>query len=275
MTEPPLESWQDAIESFIRSREISFIQRVVVLRETGSTQEAARAAAGNSGGTLVIADRQTAGRGRLGRVWIQGSAPDDSLHSAPDRGLGLATTIALVGSDLSPPRLSMVAGLAAHGACAPAIAESCVLGLRWPNDVVEREGEQRKVAGILVEKQGKVVLVGFGINVRHDADDFPATLAGRAVSLRQLGSADSRLDVLLRLIAEMQKALRMSAELISAKWSALDILVGSRRTMIQAGKRYEGLVRSIQPTSHIEIETKEGIVQLPSLTTALVHDEHA
>lgn len=273
MTEPPLESWQDAIESFLRSREISFIQRVVVLRETGSTQEAARAAAGNSGGTLVVADRQTAGRGRLGRVWIQGSAPDESRHANTEHGLGLAATIALGDSDLSPPRLSMIAGLAAHAACAQALSERSALGLRWPNDVVEQRGEQRKVAGVLIERHGRITLVGVGINVLHEEDDFPGTLARRAVSLRQLGSSCSRLEVLLGLLGELDRALRMSPEIIGSKWSSLDILVGSRRTMIQAGKRYEGLVRSIQPSSHIEIETKEGIVRLPSLTTALVHDE--
>lgn len=274
MTEPPLESWQDAIESFLRSRQITFIQRVMVLRETGSTQEAARAAAQPSGGTLVVADHQTAGRGRLGRVWIQGTSSDPRASSrTPSRGLGVAATIALADAELSPPRLSLAAGLAAHGACAPSLPKAGTLGLRWPNDVVERHGDQRKIAGVLVENVGRLTLIGVGINVLHEEEDFPGALSKRAVSLRQLGSLESRLDVLLRLLGEFQRAMQTPPEIVSAKWSTLDILVGSRRTMIQAGRRYEGLVRSIQPTSHIEIETKEGVVQLPSLTTALVHDE--
>lgn len=272
MPESPLESWQDAIEVFLRTRSMNFIQRVMVLRETGSTQEAARAAAGNVP-TLVVADHQTAGRGRLGRVWIQGTSADPRDPSKAAHGLGIAATIALPETDLSPSRLSLAAGLAAHGACAPALPKNNVLGLRWPNDVVERSGAQRKVAGVLVEAVGKLTLIGIGINVLHDEDDFPGALASRAVSLRQLGSGESRLEVLLRLLGEFHRAMLAGPELVSAKWSALDILVGSRRTMIQAGRRYEGLVKSIQPTSHIEIETKEGIVQLPSLTTALVHDE--
>ncbi|MBX3381135.1 MAG: hypothetical protein KF805_13660 [Phycisphaeraceae bacterium] len=272
MKEPPLESWQDAIEAFLRSRQITFIQRVMVVRETGSTQEAARAAA-QPGGTLVVADHQTAGRGRLGRVWIQGTSSDPRESPLASHGLGVAATIALTDSQLSPPRLSLAAGLAAHGACAPSLPKAGLLGLRWPNDVVERDGAQRKVAGVLVETVGKLTLIGFGINVLHDEDDFPGALSRRAVSLRQLGSSETRLDVLLRLLGEFHRAMQTPPEIVSAKWSALDILVGSRRTMIQAGRRYEGLVRSIQPTSHIEIETKEGIVQLPSLTTALVHDE--
>lgn len=273
MTEPPIESWQDAIETFLRSRQITFIQRVMVLRETGSTQEAARAAAQPVGGTLVVADHQTAGRGRLGRVWIQGTSSEPGAPASAAHGLGIAATIALGDTGLSPSRLSLAGGLAAHGACAPAILEQGVLGLRWPNDVVERSGAQRKVAGVLVETVGKLTLIGFGINVLHDEDDFPGTLAKRAVSLRQLGSSESRLNVLLRLLGEFHRAMQTPPEVVSAKWSTLDILVGSRRTMIQAGRKYEGLVRSIQPTSHIEIETKEGIVQLPSLTTALVHEE--
>lgn len=273
MTEPPLESWQDAIEAFLRSRQITFIQRVMVLRETASTQEAARASAQSTGGTLVVADQQTAGRGRLGRVWIQGTSSDPRESQKASRGLGVAATIAMTDADLSPPRLSLAAGLAAHGACAPSLPKAGVLGLRWPNDVVERHGDQRKVAGVLVENVGKLTLVGVGINVLHEEDDFPGALADRAVSLRQLGSSESRLEVLLRFLGEFQRAMQTPPEIVSTKWSTLDILVGSRRTMIQAGRRYEGLVKSIQPTSHIEIETKEGVVQLPSLTTALVHDE--
>ncbi|MGH7243945.1 MAG: biotin--[acetyl-CoA-carboxylase] ligase [Phycisphaerales bacterium] len=273
MTETPIESWQDAIEAFLRSRHITFIQRVMILRETASTQEAARAAAGSSGGTLVVADHQTAGRGRLGRVWIQGVSSDPTESPLASRGLGVAATIALPETDLSPPRLSLAAGLAAHGACAPALPKGATLGLRWPNDVVERNGHQRKIAGVLVETVGKLTLIGVGINVLHEDDDFPGALSRRAVSLRQLGSTESRLEILLRLLGEFQRAMQTPAEIVSTKWSTLDILVGSRRTMIQAGRRYEGLVKSIQPTSHIEIETKDGVVQLPSLTTALVHDE--
>lgn len=269
MAEPRLETWQDAIEEFLRSHKITCIQKAIVLRETASTQEAAARAAGSQS-VLVVADRQTAGRGRLGRPWIQGNASEGAQQA---HGLGIAATFALHESDISPPRLSLAAGLAAHGACAPALPKSNVLGLRWPNDVVERSGQQRKVAGVLVETSGKHALVGIGINVLHEEDDFPGSLSERAASLHQLGSRESRLDVLLRLIGELERTLHAASEVITAKWSTLDILVGSKRTMIQAGRRYEGTVRSIQPTSHIELETTDGIVQLPSLTTALVHDE--
>lgn len=271
MAEPKLETWQDAIEEFLRSHKITCIQKAIVLRETASTQEAAARAAGSQS-VLVVADRQTAGRGRLGRPWIQGNAAQADA-AVPMHGLGIAATFALHDSDISPPRLSLAAGLAAHGASAPSIPKSNVLGLRWPNDVVERSGQQRKVAGVLVETSGKHALVGIGINVLHEEDDFPGSLSERAVSLHQLGSRESRLDVLLRLIGELERTLHAASEVITAKWSTLDILVGSKRTMIQAGRRYEGTVRSIQPTSHIELETTDGIVQLPSLTTALVHDE--
>ncbi|MBS0192337.1 MAG: biotin--[acetyl-CoA-carboxylase] ligase [Phycisphaerales bacterium] len=264
--EASIESWQDAIESALKSSGVELVQKVLVLRETASTQEAASRAAGSTP-TLVVADRQTAGRGRLGRPWIQGSSESDS-------GLGIAATFALPGCQVPPPRLSLAAGLAAHEACARSLGSRDVLGLRWPNDVVERGGAQRKVAGVLVEAVGPLILVGIGINVLHEQDDFPGSLAERAVSLRQLGSRCSRLSVLLALIGELDRALRASPEEITTRWSALDTLVGSRRTLIQAGRRYQGTVRSIQPSSHIELETSEGVVQLPSLTTSLVHDEN-
>ncbi len=274
--EPSIESWQDSIENLLRTQKVSFIRRVMVVRETNSTQEAAGKAVNgpNPQSTLVVADRQTAGRGRLGRPWIQGSTePSRSSPHIVPRGLGIAATFALVNFEMSPERISLAAGLAACSACAASIPTPAALGLRWPNDVVERAGVQRKLSGVLVEKVGKAMLVGVGINVLHEVEDFPDTLAERAVSLHQLGSTDTRLAVLLRLIAELDRTLRTPAEKLAAEWSALDILVGSKRTLIHAGHRHEGIILSIQPTSHIELKTDEGIMQLPSQTTGLVHEQ--
>ncbi|MBS0186484.1 MAG: biotin--[acetyl-CoA-carboxylase] ligase [Planctomycetes bacterium] len=269
MNEPPVESWQDTLDAFLRERKITFVRRAMVYRETSSTQEVAKTVPSHP--TLVVADRQTAGRGRLGRPWVQGNAPAGS--SSPGPGLGIAVTFALPDCSIPPPKLSLAAGLAAHAACAQAIPDASILGLRWPNDVVERRSAQRKLAGVLVETTARGALVGIGINVFHEPDDFPGSLSQRAVSLRQLGSGEHRLRVLMRLVEQLERTLAAPAEEITRAWSQLDILVGSRRTMIHAGRRYEGTVRAIQPSSHIELETGEGLVQLPSLTTSLVHEE--
>ncbi len=141
--------------------------RIHYFDEIDSTQEAARelAASGADQGTLVIAEQQTAGRGRMGRTW----------HSPS--GVNLYTTIILRPpiplADV--PRMSLVAGVAAAEALereAPGI-----VALKWPNDVWLRG---RKAGGIIAEavtdarQNLDCVLLGIGININLAADDIPA-----------------------------------------------------------------------------------------------------
>jgi BirA family biotin operon repressor/biotin-[acetyl-CoA-carboxylase] ligase len=275
--ETPIEMWQDAVEAVLRQERLALVRRVMVLAETESTQDAALRASADGVSSLVVADRQTGGRGRLGRQWVQGEAPDEGPKQKAARGLGVAATFALVKRDVPPARLSIAAGLAACRACevvvGAGVGPSAGLGLRWPNDVVERGGGQRKLAGVLVETKGETALVGIGINVGHEAEDFPAVLGGRAASTAMLGSATTRLDVLIELVRQFDQALGMDPESLAAEWSRRDILVGSRRTFEHAGHRYEGTVQGVQPTSHIDLVTEDGRrVQLPALTTSLVHE---
>jgi len=273
--ETPIEMWQDAIERVIREERLALVRRVMVLAETESTQDAALRASADGVSSLVVADRQTGGRGRLGRQWVQGEAADEGQKQKATRGLGVAATFALVKRDVPPARLSIAAGLAACRACEVAVGtgQGVRLGLRWPNDVVERDAGQRKLAGVLVETKVETALVGIGINVRHEAEDFPAVLGGRAASTSMLGSAATRLDVLIELVRQFDRALGMDPDSLAAEWSRRDILVGSRRTFEHAGHRYEGTVQGVQPTSHIDLVTEDGRrVQLPALTTSLVHE---
>ena len=120
-----------------------------------------RAAAGLEPGAIVLADEQTAGQGRHGRLW----------HS--EAGAGIYCSAVLKPA----PVLTLALGLAA----AEAIAQSCGVpcDLRWPNDVM---AGGKKVAGILVQLVDGAAIAGIGINVNQTA--FPAELAEEATSLR-------------------------------------------------------------------------------------------
>jgi BirA family transcriptional regulator, biotin operon repressor / biotin---[acetyl-CoA-carboxylase] ligase len=133
------------------------------------------AAAGAPEGATVLAEEQTAGRGRLGRSWV--APPGSSL---------------LLSVVLRPPlpRESVwltvaAAGVALADAVEAVAAGPVPVGLKWPNDL---EVDGRKVAGLLAEAQlqgerpGWVVL-GMGVNVGQRPEDFPAELADRATSL--------------------------------------------------------------------------------------------
>jgi BirA family transcriptional regulator, biotin operon repressor / biotin---[acetyl-CoA-carboxylase] ligase len=145
--------------------------RIVRLDFVDSTNaEALRLArAGERGPLWVVADEQSAGRGRRGMAWVSSAG---NLHAT------------LMLTDPAPPaaapQLGFVAGLALHDAAiaaAPALAPR--LALKWPNDLL---CAGRKIAGILVEGEGDpvTVAVGIGVNCRHhpDATEFPATDLG-------------------------------------------------------------------------------------------------
>ena len=173
MIPPPFDIAPETIRAGLRSRVIGRLLEVV--GEIGSTNDRAMAAGheGASEGLCVLADRQTAGRGRQGRTWV----------SAP--GLGLYTSVLLrpKATPSSLPLLTLVAGLAV----ADAIQEVADLPprLKWPNDVLL---DGRKVAGILAEvatsgAEVSHVVVGIGINVNHGAGDFPPVLRETATSV--------------------------------------------------------------------------------------------
>jgi len=164
--------------------------RISRLAETTSTNTVAldAGAAGEPEGYVVVADHQTAGRGRMGRTWV--AAPGTAL---------------LVSILLRPPAASAHLSVSAV-ACAAAAACERVAGvspaLKWPNDLVAGD---RKLAGVLAETAGNVacVVVGLGLNV-HVPPDRPVSLAGLAVDLDELaGRRVARAEVLDALLMEL------------------------------------------------------------------------
>lgn len=162
----------------------------------GSTNSvASRHAIKNSPeGTIIIAGRQTAGRGRLGRSWI----------SPPKVGIYLSTILRPAIAAAQAPGLSLVAALSVAEAIRHYPGLSAMI--KWPNDVLVNG---KKVAGVLTELTAELdrvnfVIIGIGINVNHEPNYFPAELADKATSLRiEQGCTVNRVkllqEVLLRL----------------------------------------------------------------------------
>ena len=129
---------------------------------TGSTNAdlAARLAAGEfvPEGFWLVADRQNAGRGRLGRVWNDGAG----------NFMG-STVVSLTAHQPAPGSLALVAGLAVQAAVVPLVPPPLVPLLKWPNDVLVGPA---KLAGILLERVGDAVVVGIGVNLAQ-APDLP------------------------------------------------------------------------------------------------------
>lgn len=151
---------------------------IATLAEIPSTNAALLARLGGgellNEGDWLVADRQTAGRGRAGRSWSDGFG----------NFMG-STVVQLRGADPLPQTLALVAGLAAHQAVlalAPGLSD---LRLKWPNDLLV---DDAKLAGILLERHANAVVVGIGVNLAQ-APDVPDR---KTASLSGLGYAIAR-----------------------------------------------------------------------------------
>ena len=133
--------------------------RILVFPRLDSTNTTALRIGGD--GTVVLADTQTAGRGRQGRSW----------HSAPGKGVYVTVTVRgpLDG-------LPFAAALAVRDALRPYVAPQ----IKWPNDLLL---DGRKISGILVEHRERISAVGIGVNVNQEPADFPAELRDSAASV--------------------------------------------------------------------------------------------
>jgi BirA family biotin operon repressor/biotin-[acetyl-CoA-carboxylase] ligase len=184
-----------------------FAGRVRYLAAVSSTNEiaAALAAAGADEGTTIVADTQSCGRGRRGRVW----------SSPPGAGL----YVSIVARPRLPGDLLSVFTLAAAVALAEAVRISTTLAveIKWPNDLVVG---RRKLGGILAEGAGQVpqyVILGFGINVRSGG--HPADVASRATSIEsELGKTIDRGALLGECLARLAERY---ADLLGGRFDAI------------------------------------------------------
>jgi BirA family biotin operon repressor/biotin-[acetyl-CoA-carboxylase] ligase len=249
----PLVEWPDAIEAVL-ARSCTALARAVVVRETASTQDHARDS-GAPAGTVVTAWRQTAGRGRLGRTWVD---------TAED---GVAATFVL--PDLPPESLAVRSAVAAAMAIAGFVPGRAV-GIKWPNDVI---ADGMKLAGVLVERAEGRTYVGIGINVGQRA--FPPELAPHATSLALLGHAVDRLDVLRELVRSVDAVLSRDEEEVYRTYAALDRLTGRGCTFLTPSGPVHGIVRQVDPRRGLCVETAHGDVFLPAATTSVAPPEGA
>lgn len=199
----------DQIEDGLPTEAGRIGRRVAVWNRVTSTNDlAARAARSTAnGGLVVLAEEQSAGRGRRGRAW-----------SAPPRSSVLMSVLVFPAGAMAEP-----AWLTALGAVAAAEVVSEWTGLpaqiKWPNDV--RVG-RKKVAGVLVER-GAGSVVGIGLNANLAPDDFPADLRAASASVRTLAGvpvdrSELARALILRLDARYEEARREGVGRLAAPW---------------------------------------------------------
>lgn len=232
-----------------------FGKKVYSYRKVGSTNLLGFRLAENEAeeGTVIVADEQSKGKGRMGRSW----------YSPP--GLGIWMSL-ILRPDIPPfkaPGLSICAGLA----LAQAILEMTGIEakIKWPNDCLI---SGKKVGGILLELSAELdrinfVIVGIGVNVNHSPKDFPKNLTQTATSIKiKLGKKISRLALLTSFLEKFEKiysdfkknGLSPQREMIKSFSS----LLGKKVSLKFGKEKIEGVAENIDENGSLVVKTKKG-----------------
>jgi BirA family transcriptional regulator, biotin operon repressor / biotin---[acetyl-CoA-carboxylase] ligase len=237
--------------------------------EIGSTNDRAREALGSGvdEGLAVVADLQTAGRGRRGRTW-----------SSP-AGVNLMVSVGvrprIEGSDAG--LLGIAAALAVRDACAAQVP-AADLRVRWPNDVVAADG--RKLAGLLVEtvlEDGRLAeaVIGIGINVNWLVADMPQEVRDGATSLLELGGHPvDRVTLLSAVLAALDAALAAleRRETPVARLAGVSALDGRHVTVDLGTDRLVGMAAGVSEQGLLLLDTNAGRVALAVGEVVAVRD---
>src|SRR5215510_2394819 len=203
-------------------------------------------------GAVIIAESQTAGRGRLGRSWLS------------EREAGIYLSMILFPK--APPSLAPLFTLATAVAMHNAVERYAGLDIdiKWPNDLLVG---RKKFCGILSEIQAEVdlvktMIVGVGINVNHEK--MPEDIADRATSLRiASGRIQSRLEILLEFFEEFENIYieleRKGPRRIIEQWTRFSSFATGRRIEIHDGvRKITGVTRGLNALGALRIEQKSG-----------------
>lgn len=251
---PPIAAPLD-IERLRTARQGTRFGSVLQYREsTESTNEDAQilARGGAAEGTVVVAEAQTRGRGRLGRVWV----------SPPRRNLYLSIVLRPHVALSAAPQLALVAGAAA----AAAVRRWCPRAvLKWPNDVLI---DGRKVCGILAEMEGGAdevayVVVGIGVNLNMDDDDFPPDLRGKGIGLRSATGTDiDRTAFAIVLLEEWEDRYRRfraaGFAAVRQEWESLSGFFGREVTIDDGGRQSSGTAVGLDDDGRLRLRLASG-----------------
>ncbi|WP_028775876.1 biotin--[acetyl-CoA-carboxylase] ligase [Shimazuella kribbensis] len=217
------------------------------------------ARAGAEEGSLVIADEQQEGKGRLGRNW----------HSPPRTGIWMSL---ILRPNIPIQQAAHLTLLASVGVCL-AIRRTTKLPvkIKWPNDILI---EGKKVCGILTELRGdqdkiNYVILGIGINVNQEPDDFSSELSDIATSLSIEGKTKySRATLIANVMKELedyyQLYLYKGFDPIRIKWESLSGLIGQKITARTPQSLIEGIAESLNSDGSLLIRTNTDNVTIYS-----------
>ena len=222
--------------------------------------------------TLLIAEQQTAGRGRLGRSWT--SRKGDSLTFS----LGLP----LQRADWSG--LSLVVGISLADSLDPGLGEPARIGLKWPNDLwlTGPQGEG-KLAGILVETASweghRCAVIGVGINIHRIELPAQAEVSAGPIATAclhdlhpELHAAAALLRVVPPLVQALQQFERSGFAPFQSRFDRRDVLLGRAVQLSGSGQHagvHDGIARGVSQSGALLVQTPSGVLEITSSEVTL------
>jgi BirA family biotin operon repressor/biotin-[acetyl-CoA-carboxylase] ligase len=243
----------------LKTKEQLIGNKILVFENTASTNDVIERFGVNHHpeGLVIFAEAQTEGRGRHGRAWF----------SPPKRGLWFSILLRPKIDLASAPRLTILASVAV--ATALGRITGLEFQLKWPNDILCRK---KKVAGILVELNADSkgihhAVIGIGINVNLEKNDFPKELLSLATSLQIEGNKTfHRPDLAVEILEELERHYSIiendEFSYILDHWLKLDCTLGEQISVLWSdGRRLKGLASNLDPDGALLIRTDEGMIE--------------
>ncbi|SDR79736.1 BirA family transcriptional regulator, biotin operon repressor / biotin-[acetyl-CoA-carboxylase] ligase [Paenibacillaceae bacterium GAS479] len=243
------------LEGMLKTR--AFGRKLVVLQKVDSTQNIVQQLAqqGAEEGTLVLAEQQLNGRGRMGRGWV----------SPYGKGLWMSMVLRPTLPVGSAPQLTLLTAVAL---CRSLRAETALdIGIKWPNDLMIGG---RKLSGILLESTAEderlsYVIAGIGISVNLTTEDYPAELLEKAISLRlAAGRGFSRASLAASFLLEWETLydlyLTEGFAPIRLLWEALSVSLHQKTMLRTPQGSLEGIPVGLHETGALMVEMEDGTV---------------
>ena len=238
--------------------------------DSTSSELLRRAEAGAPAGSVIVADEQSAGRGRRGRQWL--SAPQDSLT------FSLLWRFSGSASQLSG--LSLAVGVGLVRALETLGARE--IFLKWPNDVLLRQTDgEAKIAGILIElssdRRGTQVIIGIGLNLQRPTADLPQPAAGLSQALAQLPDRHDLLAAILIALAGVLETVSVDGFFaLKNEWQSRHAWQDQPvRLLADDATPLNGICRGVDDDGALLLETASGIQRIFSGDVSLRPAESA
>jgi len=247
--------WRDVLEQTAAEQERRLGRQVRVYQSTASTNDACWAAAGQHRmeGLVVLADEQTAGRGRRGNAWMARA------------GQSVLMSVLLGPMDLPAETLTLLAGLATAEGIEETTGRECEI--KWPNDILIGG---KKIAGILVERRDGAAVIGVGINAAQHVEDFPEHLRHRAGSLwMACGRRVDRLEVIQRVLVRLEERIFSQTPWLD-DWKRRCGMLGTDIELRTGGVLLCGRVVDVDPAHGLALRDAHGVTHWCSAMTSTI-----